>query len=133
MQLEKKNNLKVEQLNNLVQKEWGREEWIVNNTKYCGKKMVLNKGYRCSMHYHKIKEESFYILAGKIFLETEFNGFKQKRIMTPGDIVHIKPFEYHRFTGLETSEIMEFSTYHMEDDSYRIELSGKVDLSTLNI
>ena len=32
----------------------------------------------------------------------------------------------HRFTGIEDSEIVEFSTHHMEDDSYRETQSGKV-------
>jgi len=37
----------------------------------------------------------------------------------------------HRFTGLENSEIMEFSTHHEDEDSYRDELSGKVDLNKI--
>ena len=39
---------------------------------------------------------------------------------------HIHPGEKHRFTGLENSEIIEFSTHHIEEDSYRDEASGRV-------
>ncbi|MCK4265014.1 cupin domain-containing protein [Candidatus Babeliales bacterium] len=130
---EKINENKKEQLANVVEKVWGREEWIVNNPKYCGKKMIIYKSYHCSMHCHKIKEESFYILSGKILIETDFNGIKNKRIMIAGDVIHIKQNEYHRFTGLEHSEVIEFSTHHMDEDSYRTELSGKIDLSKLEI
>jgi mannose-6-phosphate isomerase-like protein (cupin superfamily) len=112
----------------IVKKEWGSEEWIVNRD-YCGKKLILNKGFRCSMHFHKNKDETFYILKGKVLLEVGM----QKTIMLPDDSVLIKPGQKHRFTGLEDSEIMEFSTHHEDSDSYRDEVSGKVDLDTLEL
>jgi|TARA_B100000315_G_scaffold169408_1_gene157999 quercetin dioxygenase-like cupin family protein len=111
-----------------VKKEWGKEIWIVNRD-YCGKKLILNKGFRCSMHYHKNKDETFYILKGKVLLEI----CTQKNIMLPGDSILIKPGQKHRFTGLEDSEIMEFSTHHEDSDSYREELSGKVNLDKLDL
>ena len=111
-----------------VPKVWGKEIWIVNRN-YCGKKLILNKGFRCSMHFHKQKDETFYILKGKVLLEIGM----QKNIMLPGDSILIKPGQKHRFTGLEDSEIIEFSTHHDDSDSYRDEVSGKVDLETLDI
>ena len=62
-----------------VKKEWGKEQWIVNRD-YCGKKLILNKGFRCSMHYHKNKDETFYILTGKVLMEID----NEKHIMLPG-------------------------------------------------
>ncbi|MFH1831684.1 MAG: hypothetical protein ABH827_02665 [bacterium] len=124
---------KKDQLAAFVQKEWGHEEWIVNNAKYCGKKMFLNKSYHCSMHCHKIKEETFYVISGKVLLELEQEDIKTKRILMPGDIQHIVPGLLHRFIGLEDSEIIEFSTFHMDEDSYRTSISGKIDLDKLDI
>ena len=111
-----------------VKKEWGKEQWIVNRA-YCGKKLILNKGYRCSMHYHKNKDETFYVLKGKVLMEIK----NKKHIMLPGHSILIEPNTKHRFTGLEDSEIMEFSTHHEDSDSYREELSGKIDLSKLEL
>ena len=102
-------------------KEWGEEHWIVNR-EYCGKKLVLNKGYRCSVHRHKIKDETFYVIKGRILMEIN----DRRRILLPGDKQHIAVGEAHRFTGLEYSEMIEFSTHHREDDSYRDVPSGKV-------
>lgn len=119
------------QLCAIVPKVWGREEWIVNNAKYCGKKLIFLQGHRCSLHYHKIKEESFYILVGRIYLELVEHGQHVARVMEPGDIAHIKPFAQHRITALTDAEVMEFSTFHMEEDSYRIEESGKIDIASL--
>jgi hypothetical protein len=41
----------------VVPKSWGEEHWIVNG-EYCGKKLVLKKGHRCSLHYHKVKDST---------------------------------------------------------------------------
>src|SRR3989344_620376 len=113
-----------------VPKVWGSEEWIVNYD-YCGKKLILKRGFRCSMHYHKKKDETFYINKGKVLMEAN----NKKRIMKEGDSIRITPGVKHRFTGLEDSEIIEFSTHHEDSDSYREEgmLSGKVDLSKLEL
>ncbi len=109
-------------------KVWGSEEWIVNRD-YCGKIMNLKKGFRCSIHYHKIKDETFLFLKGKVLLELE----NEKRIMKPGEVVLIEPGVKHRFTGLENSKIIEFSTHHEDGDSYREVESGKVNLNELNL
>lgn len=121
------------QLCAIVPKLWGREEWIVNNEKYCGKKLIFFQGHRCSLHYHKIKEESFYVLSGKIYLELVDNGKNFYRVMGPGDIAHIKSYVQHRITALTDAEVMEFSTFHMEDDSYRMEESGVIDITSLGL
>jgi quercetin dioxygenase-like cupin family protein len=125
--------VRPDQLDRIVEKEWGHEEWIVNKPAYCGKKLVFNKGFQCSMHQHKIKDETFYIQSGKIVLETDLQGFCEKRIMTAGDTVHIVPDMWHRITALTNAEVFEFSTFHREDDSYRRTSSGKADLKAMGI
>ena len=112
----------------IVPKIWGSEEWIVNK-EYCGKKLILKKGFRCSMHHHKNKDETFYILKGKVLLELN----NKRYIMSPGNSILVEPNSKHRFTGLENSEIMEFSTHHEDEDSYRDEPSGEIDLTKLNL
>jgi quercetin dioxygenase-like cupin family protein len=102
-------------------KAWGEEHWIVNK-EYCGKKLVLKVGHRCSVHYHKIKDEVFYVTSGLVLMEVG----DSVRVLGPGMKQHVKPNERHRFTGLENSEIIEFSSTHAEDDSYRDALSGAV-------
>ena len=53
---------------NFVSKGWGYEDWIVNTEKYCGKVLFFKKGKKCSWHYHKIKDETFYVQSGKVQL-----------------------------------------------------------------
>jgi len=102
-------------------KIWGKEHWIVNR-EYCGKKLVLKKSYRCSIHHHRVKDETFYLISGKVLMEVN----EKVCVLHPGDKQHISIADRHRFTGLEDSEMIEFSTHHREDDSYRDVPSGKV-------
>lgn len=112
-----------------INKVWGHEEIIINTSDYCGKKLVLNRGFRCSIHWHKIKDETFYVNNGKVFLEIG----NEKKILLPGDSIRIIPGTKHRFSGLEDSEIIEFSTHDDSSDSYREEESGPVDLKKLEL
>jgi len=109
-----------------VEKVWGKEIWVVNNDLYCGKILILNKGYQCSLHYHKIKDETFYILEGKVLMQIE----NFTKVMYPGEAIHIDPRVLHRFSGLEKSKIIEFSTKHFDEDSYRVEKSCKIGEKT---
>jgi len=107
----------------IVKKAWGHEEWIWNED-YCGKLLVLKEGYQCSMHYHKVKDEVFYVIRGRVLMEKG----NEKAILEPGDAVHISPGELHRFTGLTSAQIIEFSSHHSDEDSYRKSTSGKANL-----
>jgi len=110
-----------------VEKEWGYEDWLTNSPEYCTKVLSLNKGFRCSLHHHEIKDETFYIVKGRVLIEKELDII-QEAILLPGDAVRIFPGMKHRFSGLEDSVILEASTHHEDSDSYRVEgqLSGRV-------
>ena len=110
----------------VVPKNWGEEHWIVNG-EYCGKKLVLKKGHRCSLHYHKVKDEVFYVIRGRVLLELA----AKEEILEAGDHRHVAPGTVHRFSGLDDAEIIEFSTHHEDSDSYRVENGGRVDLQAL--
>ena len=79
-------------------------------------RMPTRRGYRCSLHLHKNKDEVFYVATGRILLELG-DG---ERVMGPGDHHHIPQGVEHRFWGLEDAEIFEFSTHHDDEDSYRV-------------
>jgi len=114
----------------IMPKVWGEEHWITNRD-YAGKKMVLHKGKQCGLHKHKIKDETFYVIKGKVLMEND----GERRVMVPGDDQLILPNELHRFTGLKTSEIIEFSTHHTDEhdlDNYRLTTSGKPERETIN-
>lgn len=103
-------------------KGWGEEEWITNNEMYCGKLLKFNNGSMFSDHFHIVKDETWYVLEGKLELYhyNLSNGDKLTNIIKKGDVVHIPSNVPHQLKALETSAIIEISTPHREDDSYRI-------------
>ncbi len=112
----------------LVEKTWGYEIEIVNTPEYCGKELFVNFGKWSSMgkyHYHKIKDETFYILTGK--LKLDYVGLYSGKFVTikliQGESFRIRPNIKHRFSTDEISgcRFIEFSTNHQDGDSYRCE------------
>ena len=110
-----------------VSKVWGSEEWLVNNELYCSKFLNLKKGYRSSLHYHRKKDETFYVLEGRMKLEYSTKSSKKAVILGEGDYKRIKPGHLHRFRATtNTAKILEVSTHHEDNDSIRIEPGGEI-------
>tara|TARA_A100001515_G_scaffold141512_1_gene138599 strand:+ start:170 stop:511 length:342 start_codon:yes stop_codon:yes gene_type:complete len=107
-----------------VPKGWGFEKWIVNNDEYCGKLLYFVKGKRCSWHYHVLKDEVFYIQSGKMLVKYSDGDELSKAtemILERGDNFHVYRGLRHQMIALEDTELFEFSTKHLDEDSYRIE------------
>lgn len=98
-----------------VKKVWGEEWWIVNNDAYCGKRLILRKGFQCSLHRHPVKRETFYVQSGMVRMQLGEKTFT----MPPGTSVDIPAGTWHRFGGLRNSVIFEFSTHHDDADVER--------------
>lgn len=139
-----------------VSKGWGFEKIICNTQQYCGKLLFFAKGRRCSFHYHKIKDETFYIQSGKIKVyysddigkatlmqdkwakdigdnnnslfamlaasvrAPDNDGWIKEIVLNAGDNFYIPVGRVHQMIAIEDSNMYEFSTTHMDDDSYRI-------------
>tara|TARA_R110002074_G_scaffold208668_6_gene377467 strand:+ start:49 stop:408 length:360 start_codon:yes stop_codon:yes gene_type:complete len=114
-----KNSLPI----NFVPKGWGFEKWIVNNEEYCGKVLYFVKDRRCSWHYHIKKDEVFYVQSGKILVKySEQDDLENadEVVMERGDNFHVYRGLRHQMIALEDTELFEFSTQHIDEDSYRI-------------
>ena len=105
------------------EKAWGYELWIVNHEMYCGKLLVFNEFKKFSMHYHLIKEESWYVAEGNFeysWIDTE-TATVQSTLIGEGDIVDLEIGQPHQLKALtEGATIFEVSTKHYEEDSYRV-------------
>jgi mannose-6-phosphate isomerase-like protein (cupin superfamily) len=104
-------------------KGWGFELWMVNNEKYCGKILHFDPNKKCSYHYHKKKHEHFYVLNGMFFLRTGLDDdYNKAEIITlfSGEVVEIPIGLRHQIESCQMGDIIEISTQHFEDDSYRV-------------
>ncbi len=106
-----------------VSKGWGWEDWIWNNDEYCGKLLFVKQGRQCSWHYHKLKDETFYLQSGELDIITDWTDEMPAEFyetLRPGESFHIPRMLRHRFRARQDSYLFEFSTQHFDSDSYRV-------------
>lgn len=84
------------------------------NKEYCKKLLVQIPGQFHPEHAHKIKEETFQILWGSMYIKME--GETKKYL--PGDIVTVERGAKHSFWTDDGVVVEEVSTTHVKDDSY---------------
>jgi mannose-6-phosphate isomerase-like protein (cupin superfamily) len=104
-------------------KGWGREVWIANNALYCGKILEIDKGKRCSLHYHQLKTESFYLHSGRLRIRVKDSPDSEtieEFEIAAGDCMDVPPGLVHQMEALEDAQLFEFSTQHFDSDSYRL-------------
>lgn len=115
-----------------VEKGWGYELWIHNDSDYCGKLLVFTKNRnRFSMHYHLQKKETWYIQQGRFqfnWLDVE-NGKLNGTQLEKGQSIVIERGLPHQLIALEDNSIVfEVSTEHFDEDSYRVYRETPEDL-----
>jgi len=101
-----------------IDKPWGHEIWWARTERYVGKLLHLRKGESLSLQYHRVKDETILVQAGRLLFETRpagEDGALRRIEMKPGDAFHITPGTVHRMTGLEDCDIVEVSTPELED------------------
>jgi mannose-6-phosphate isomerase-like protein (cupin superfamily) len=108
--MEKENEIEIKL------KPWGKEIWFANTEKYAGKILEIFKGHRYSLQYHEKKQETQYILKGKVKLiyGTDKSNLQEK-ILSKGDKFDVHPYTIHRLEALEESTIIEVSTPELDD------------------
>jgi len=107
-----------------VKKGWGYEIIFATNDKYCGKLMVFEKaGAKFSMHFHKEKDETWFVNAGKfklIWCDTK-TAIYNETILEEGATWRNLPMVPHQLISmLPNSIIFEVSTADSVEDNYRI-------------
>ena len=105
-----------------VPKGWGEEIIIENNEMYCGKLLKFKDGCKFSMHYHLIKDETWYVNKGQFlyrWIDTETAEIKEQHLYV-GDVVRQRVGQPHQLIALTDGVVFEVSTEHFDEDSYRV-------------
>jgi len=104
-----------------VDKPWGHElHWVVTD-RYVGKVIAIDAGRRLSLQYHERKDESIYVVRGRLRLHLEDDaGGMTVRDMGPGDFARVPVGRRHRFEAVDDVELIEVSTPEL-DDVIRVE------------
>ena len=105
-----------------VPKGWGEELIIENNEMYCGKLLIFKEGCKFSMHYHLIKDETWYVDKGEFlyrWIDTDTAEVHEQKLKV-GDVVRQRVGQPHQIMAITDGTIFEVSTQHFDEDSYRV-------------
>lgn len=110
-------------MSKIIDKPWGYIFEIVNNEKYCGKKLFIKKGCRISLQSHFQKHETIYLYQGTAKVTVGGNTRLVSNTGTDFDkgIFIIPPTIIHRLEALEDCIFFEFSMPDNGTDIIRIE------------
>lgn len=87
------------------------------NREYCKSYTVLLPGQVYPEHYHRIKQESFFVLYGKLIVKREEETF----LLEPGDVMSIERGQNHSFSSPGGAVFEEISTTYIKNDSIYID------------
>ena len=107
-----------------VDKSWGYELIFSSNDLYCGKLLVFTKkNAKFSMHFHKTKDESWFVNSGRFLLrwiDTQTAELHEQELKA-GDTWRNPPLQPHQLVCMERgSSITEVSTADSVEDNYRV-------------
>ena len=95
----------------IVNKSWGREEWLIQDKPF-GLKRLIIRSFNCtSYHYHEIKDECFYVEKGEVLIKIGDRVY----FLTKGDTLRIKPMTKHSLFALTNVAILEVSTSELDE------------------
>jgi mannose-6-phosphate isomerase len=99
-----------------TEKPWGYELLWAWGDRYAGKFLHIRAGHRLSLQYHRVKEETMFIVRGRLTVEREAPSGEMETIdVQPGDVIHIPPGRRHRLAAIDDSDVLEVSTPELED------------------
>jgi mannose-6-phosphate isomerase len=99
-----------------IEKPWGYEIWWAVTDQYVGKILHVNQGHRLSLQYHEHKEETSYLLSGRLLLvQGEAVESLTEREIGPGHAWHNPAGLIHTIEAIEDSDVLEASTPFLDD------------------
>lgn len=112
-----------------IEKEWGWE-YIIPGDGYTTKIMEIKPGFKCSLHFHRNKSETFVLVQGVLNVEYyEPDSRKHiKKLTQPMSAVVLPRCIPHIFCVPKNQEFntifIESSTLDDKNDNYRLSKSG---------
>ncbi len=112
-----------------VEKPWGHELIWADAENYVGKVLFVKAGHSLSLQFHRVKDESWYVLDGRAQLELGAVGqsILNAEVITRGNAFRFRPGTVHRVTAIEDTTILEVSTPHLDDVVRLEDAYGRAD------
>jgi quercetin dioxygenase-like cupin family protein len=106
----------TEEMPRRVEKPWGYEIWWAHTEQYAGKILHVNAGHRLSLQYHRAKDETCYVLSGKLLLiQGPSPDELSESVISAGCSWRNAPGIVHTIEAIEDADILEASTPELDD------------------
>ena len=116
-----------------IKKGWGHELIFASELDYCGKFLNFNEGAKFSMHFHREKDETWFVNAGQFkvrWIDTT-NAKLYVKELKEGETWRNLPLMPHQLQCItDNGSITEVSTADDPEDNYRI-IKGDSQLKPL--
>jgi mannose-6-phosphate isomerase len=111
-----------------VDKPWGHELWFAHTDRYAGKLLHVKAGHRLSVQYHEQKDETSYLLFGRLVLSqgAEPTTLSEREI-GPGAVWRNEPGVVHTIEALDDTVVLEVSTPELDDVVRLSDRYGRTD------
>jgi mannose-6-phosphate isomerase len=120
-----------DELPRLVPKPWGHELWFAHTDRYAGKILHVTAGQRLSVQYHERKDESSYLLSGRLILGQGEDPARPddltRREIGPGCAWRNTPGTVHTMEAVEDAVVLEVSTPELDDVVRLVDRYGRVE------
>lgn len=98
-------------------RDWGSEILLAKlSSKFTFKRLLVRKGCKGGLQFHRKKHEFGYIVSGTLLLRHSPNGVDLiETTLKAGDVFEFPPFAIHQEEALTDCEIIEVSTPYLND------------------
>ncbi len=98
-----------------VPKPWGHETIWARTDSYVGKILHIKAGEALSVQYHRIKDETVYLLSGTLIYRIWEHDEPREIALALGEAFHVTPGTIHQMEAVTDCDILEVSTPHLDD------------------
>jgi mannose-6-phosphate isomerase-like protein (cupin superfamily) len=98
-----------------VPKPWGHETIWATTDEYVGKILHIKAGQALSVQYHNVKDETVYLLSGRLIYRIWENDVPRDVDLQVGQAYHVTPKTIHQMEAVTDCDVLEVSTPHLDD------------------
>lgn len=115
----------------LVPKPWGHELWFAHTDRYAGKILHVNAGERLSVQYHEHKDETSYLLSGRLIVSQGDDPERPEQLvereLAAGEAWRNTPGLVHTMEAIEDAVVLEVSTPELDDVVRLTDRYGRIE------
>jgi mannose-6-phosphate isomerase-like protein (cupin superfamily) len=120
-----------EDLPRVVPKPWGHEVWFAHTDRYAGKILHVNAGERLSVQYHERKDETSYLLSGRLVVSQGADPARPDELteheLGPGDAWRNEAGTVHTMQAVEDAVVLEVYTPELDDVVRLVDRYGRIE------